>query len=173
MEGMTRQTGPSASRGSLRSSSITSARGGFTQLGDSSASESSLPSPPTMESLRGSDRGDAIDLDVEVTRPRHDTHEHPGGGIPREIAGVNRIHRREFIDGRAIDGALQNVIEGRARRLEAELHLFHDQLGLTLQRRVYDLAGGRIERGEAGDVECVAMAGHSRSGGLPLLQVGG
>ena len=66
------------------------------------------------------DRGDAIDLDIEGPWMRGDIHEHACGWIFRKESRIDAVDGGEHLHRCAIDGALQNVVEGRAGGLHAE-----------------------------------------------------
>ena len=66
------------------------------------------------------DRGDAIDLDIERPWMRGDIHEHACGRILRKEFRIDAVDGGEHLHRCAIDGALQNVVEGGASGLHAE-----------------------------------------------------
>ena len=59
--------------------------------------------------LRVSDRCYAVDLDVEVPRPRRHADKNAGRGIFRKISRIDGVDRRKLFNRRAIDIALENV----------------------------------------------------------------
>src|ERR1700761_8864780 len=58
----------------------------------------------------GRDRGDAVDLDIEMPWPGWDVHENPRRRVFREIAEVDRVDSGKLLDRRAIDIAFEDVI---------------------------------------------------------------
>ena len=77
---------------------------------------------------------DAIDLDVERAVPGQDADEAARWRIVREIARVHGIDRREIFGVDAIHIALDDIVEGRARRGQAKLDLLKLDLGLAFDR---------------------------------------
>src|SRR6202012_1933088 len=75
---------------------------------------------------------DAVNLDVEMSRPGGDIHKNAGGRILGKVAGIDRIDGGEFLNRRAIDMAFENLLQRRARRFQAKLHLLQHQFGLAL-----------------------------------------
>src|SRR4029079_9012671 len=120
-------------------------------------------SPPVLDSC------DAIDF--EATGPGRHIDEDPCRRIFRKLTRIDRVDRGELLDRSAINIALQNLVQGRASRLQTKLHLFNDDLGLPLDRRVDDLAGRWIERRKSGDVDRVSVARNRRCRSLPALQI--
>jgi hypothetical protein len=96
--------------------------------------------------------GYAIDLNVEGSGPGGYVDKNSGGWCTSEVARINRIHRGKVLNGSAIHGALQDLVQVRAGRFEAESHLIHDKLRLLLDRYFRDLTGFGIERWEPRDV---------------------
>src|SRR6202012_5394162 len=105
-----------------------------------------------------------------MPRPCRNADEDPCRRVLREIPGIDRVDRGKLLDRRAVDIAFQHLLERRARRLEAELHLFEHELGLALERCVDDLTGCRIEGWKPRNVERVAMLGHGRRGRVLTFQ---
>src|SRR3984957_14443741 len=94
--------------------------------------------------------GDAVDLDVEGTRPLRHAEEDPRRRVFREITLVDFVEDFETLGRDAEDVALEHMVEVRAGRLERRLHLLQDELGLPLERRVGgDFPRLRIERRHA------------------------
>src|SRR3569832_710313 len=91
------------------------------------------------------DRCDAVDLDVEMTRPGRHVDEDPRRRVLRKVSCIDRIDDREFLDRGAVDVALENVIQRRSGDFETQFHLLEHDLGLALDWSIDDLAGRRIE----------------------------
>src|SRR5262249_31924234 len=96
--------------------------------------------------LENSDRGDAVDLHVERTVPGGHADEAARRRVRRKIPRVDRIDGPEMRRVGAIHVALDDLVERRAGRRQAELHLLEHDLGLSFDRQALDLAGGRIVR---------------------------
>jgi hypothetical protein len=62
---------------------------------------------------------------------------------------------------------LEDVVQGRTRRVEAELHLPQHELGLALDRGQGGLSGVGSERRKAKNANRVAVAGDGRRRRLP------
>src|SRR5262249_60221198 len=105
-----------------------------------------LPSNAKAENrlASASDRGNAVDLHVEWTVPGRHADEAARRGVRGEIPRVDRIDGLEMRRVRAIHVALDDPVERRAGRGQAELHLLEHDLGLAFDRQALDLAGGRI-----------------------------
>src|SRR5262245_48853465 len=91
-----------------------------------------------------SDRGNAIDLHVERTVPGRHADEAARRWVRGKIPRIDRIDRLEMRRVGAIHGALDDPVERRAGRRQAELHLLEHDLRLPLDRQALDLARGRI-----------------------------
>src|SRR4051812_49851752 len=87
------------------------------------------------------DRRDAVDLDVETSRPCWNADEDTGGRVLGKVTGIDRVDLRKPLDRRAVHIALEDILQRRSRRLQAKLHLLQDQLGLPLDRSMDDRAG--------------------------------
>src|SRR6266436_1447262 len=109
-----------------------------------------------------SDRGNAIDLHVERAVPGRHADEAARRRIRRKIPRVDRIDGLEMRRIGAIHGALDDLVERRAGRGQAELHLLEHELGLAFDRQALDLAGRRIVRRDVRhEHEIAAPHGHA------------
>src|ERR1700730_1671094 len=108
-----------------------------------------------------------------MSRPGWNVHEDSCGWIFEKIPGIDHVHRRELLDRRTIHVALQDSLEGRPRGFKTQLHLFENELGLALDRRVDHLTGHGVEWGEARNIDRIAMPRHRRSRRLPFFQIRG
>src|SRR6516165_659509 len=112
-----------------------------------------------------SDRGNAVDLHVERTVPGRHADEAARRWVRGEIPRVDRIDGLEMRRVGAIHGALDDPVERRAGRGQAELHLLEHDLGLAFDRQALDLAGGRIAgRDVRHKDEIAAPDGHAARG---------
>src|SRR5262249_36228825 len=108
-----------------------------------------------------SDRGNAVDLHVERAVPGGHADEAARRRIRREIPRVDRIDGLEMRGVGAIHVALDDFVERRAGRRQAELHLLEHDLRLPLDRQALDLARGRIVgRDVRHEDEIAASHGH-------------
>src|ERR1700742_1247559 len=130
---------------------------------------------PSVGDWRGrSDGGDAVDFDVEAAVPGGNTDEDPRRPVLREILAVDLVDVGEEIDRRAVDVAFEDIVQRRAGRLEHQLNLLQDRLGLCLDRsRPLDDLAVLVERGAAGEIKRVAVADDGAGGRLVLLEQGG
>src|SRR5262249_42907406 len=87
-----------------------------------------------------------VDLHVERTVPGGHADEAARRRVRRKIPRVDRIDGLEMRRVGAIHVALDDPVERRAGRRQAELHLLEPDLGLSCDRQGLDLAGGRIVR---------------------------
>src|SRR5580765_3136338 len=117
------------------------------------------------------DDGNRVDLDIELLRPRADDAEHARRLLFGEVTAIDAIHLVEVSAVRDVDGALQHVLQGRAGRLEADLHVVEHHLRLLLDGDERDLAGAPIGRREAGNEYKVARADDRVERNAFLLQV--
>src|SRR6185295_1084405 len=92
------------------------------------------------------DRCDAVDLDVEMSRPCRNAYEDTGGRVLGKVTGIDRVDLRKLLDRRAVHIALEDILQRCSRRLQAKLHLLQDKLGLPLDRSMDDGAGVGVER---------------------------
>src|SRR2546425_494257 len=76
------------------------------------------------------DGRDALDLDVELPRPRPDRHEGAGGRVVGEVAGVHLVDAGEVRRVRDEHGDLDDLVERGAGRLQRRLHVLEHLLGL-------------------------------------------
>src|ERR1700722_8274238 len=114
----------------------------------------------------------AIDLDVEGPGPLRHAEEDAGWGFFREVALVDFVEGLEPVRRDAHHVALQHMVEVRPGGLQRLLHLFQDQLNLTLERSMdEDLAGLGIEGWHARDEYHVAGAGAGGDRCAPLLKI--
>src|SRR5580704_19024094 len=116
------------------------------------------------------DRRDAIDFDVEAAVPGGDANEDARREVLREVFPIDLIHIAEQFDRRAVDVALQHVVQRRTGRLERPLHLLEYQFSLAFDGAgsLDDLARLRVERRGAAQVERVAVS-RDRAGGRLVL----
>src|SRR5580704_14845823 len=121
---------------------------------------------------KSGNRCDAVYLDIKRPRPSRNVNENSRRRILREEPNVNFIHGGKLLDGRAVNVALKDLIQRRAGRLEAKLHLSQDDFSLLFDRTGDDLTGFRVEGRESGDINHVTMAGHGRCRCLPSFQIG-
>src|SRR5262245_61710165 len=126
------------------------------------------PEPP--RSCR-SYRGDAVHLHVERAVPGTDADEAARGRVGGKIARVDRVDRLEMRGVGAIDVALDDAIERRARRRQAEFHLLEHDLGLPLDRHAPDLARRRIVGRDVRDEDEIAGSHGHRDGNLARLGI--
>ena len=120
------------------------------QLGDGASSRNSDTHPTAQTSdepqkerktwflfrlvSKSGNRCDAVYLDIKRPRPSRNVNEYPRRRVLREEPNVNFIHGGKLLDGRAVNVALsQDLIQRRAGRLEAKLHMPQDDFSLSVR----------------------------------------
>jgi hypothetical protein len=131
-----------------------------------------MPSSRLSARRRTLSRSNTVDLDVKRSGPGGNADKYPGGRVRGKITSIDRIDGCEFLNRGAIHVAFEHVLQERARRLEAELHLFQNKLGLAFDRGFDHLSGVGVEGRKPGDVDRVAAARNGRGRRLPVFQAG-
>src|SRR5579872_2834342 len=102
-------------------------------------------------------RRDAVDLDIKCAEPLRNADEDARRRVVRKVPRIDRIDGGKLLGRCAIDVALENAIQRRARRFDAELELLQHQLSLTLDRSLRNFSGCGIEGRKPRHVDRIAV----------------
>jgi len=118
----------------------------------------------------GSNRCNAINLDIETSGPCGHLHEDASRWLRAEESCMDFIDDREHLDGGAVDVALEHLVERRSAGFDTELQSLQHAPSLLFDRRIQHFAGLRIEWRQVRHVKRVAVTRGNGGGRLPALE---